>query len=181
MKLLRDNIISKKDIIYPIILFLTAVIIFLNTTAPDVTTGDSGELLASAYSLGIGHPPGYPLYIILAKLFSYFAYLFYPLMLLSGRNIFDISDTFAFNVNFMSGFFSVCTSVLFYLLSLSIIKITSADSENSFVDRFKYEISFITALALPFINLIWSQSTNAQVYTINHFLLSLNLNHNYYS
>jgi len=101
MKLLRDNIISKKDIIYPIILFLTAVIIFLNTTAPDVTTGDSGELLASAYSLGIGHPPGYPLYIILAKLFSYFAYLFYPLMLLSGRNIFDISDT-----RYIPGYFS---------------------------------------------------------------------------
>jgi len=30
---------------------------------------DSGDLIASAYTLGIAHPPGYPVYLITAKLF----------------------------------------------------------------------------------------------------------------
>ncbi len=34
------------------------------TVAPSVTFGDSGELLSAALSLGIAHPPGYPLWCL---------------------------------------------------------------------------------------------------------------------
>src|SRR5262249_19026364 len=32
--------------------------------------GDSGELVAAVYTLGIPHPSGYPLYVLLGKLFT---------------------------------------------------------------------------------------------------------------
>ena len=32
--------------------------------------GDSGELVAAVHTLGIPHPSGYPLYVLLGKLFS---------------------------------------------------------------------------------------------------------------
>jgi hypothetical protein len=35
-----------------------------------VTTEDSGELITAAYTLGIAHPPGYPLWCLLGKLFT---------------------------------------------------------------------------------------------------------------
>ena len=37
---------------------------------PSISSGDSGELAASAHILGIPHPPGYPFYMILGRLFS---------------------------------------------------------------------------------------------------------------
>jgi hypothetical protein len=40
------------------------------TLAPTVGVGDSGELTAAAHVLGIPHPTGYPLWLLLAKAFS---------------------------------------------------------------------------------------------------------------
>ena len=42
----------------------------MRTLAPTVAGGDSGELITVAYTLGVAHPPGYPLYTLLAKLFT---------------------------------------------------------------------------------------------------------------
>jgi len=50
---------------------LPALVIYLWTVAPTVTAEDSGELITSAYTLGIAHPPGYPLWCILGKVFTY--------------------------------------------------------------------------------------------------------------
>jgi hypothetical protein len=45
--------------------------LYLRTMYPDVTGGDSGELIASALEKGVAHPPGYPLYALLARCFSH--------------------------------------------------------------------------------------------------------------
>ena len=37
------------------------------TRAPSVTGEDSGELITAAYTMGIAHPPGYPLWLCLTK------------------------------------------------------------------------------------------------------------------
>ncbi len=44
--------------------------IYLSTLCPTVYLGDSGELTAAAFALGIPHNSGYPLYVHLGKLFS---------------------------------------------------------------------------------------------------------------
>lgn len=86
----------------PIILFG----VYLSTTSPTVYLGDSGELTAAAFSLGIPHNSGYPLYTLLGKLFS----------LIPLGNI-------GFRINLMSAFFSVLTVWLVYSL---IFKMTSS-------------------------------------------------------
>jgi 4-amino-4-deoxy-L-arabinose transferase-like glycosyltransferase len=45
---------------------LAAAFIYLQTLAPGVTGLDSAELATGAHSLGIVHPTGYPLYLLLA-------------------------------------------------------------------------------------------------------------------
>ena len=56
---------------------------------PSISSGDSGELAASAHILGIPHPPGYPFYMILGRLFS----LVFPGNPALGMNI--LSSIFA--------------------------------------------------------------------------------------
>ncbi len=43
--------------------------IYMLTVCSTVYLGDSGELTAAAFSLGVGHPSGYPLYALLGKVF----------------------------------------------------------------------------------------------------------------
>ena len=55
----------------PAILFLIALFVNLVYTTSQVTGEDSGELIIAAYTLGIPHPPGYPLWSMLGYLFTY--------------------------------------------------------------------------------------------------------------
>ena len=122
-KLIINYLIDNKKKFYPLFLFILCFSIFIKTTAPTVTAVDSGQFLASVYFLGINHPPGYPLYLICAKLFSYIAFLFYPFFYLLGINPLKISDTFAFNVNLMSGFLVTWSGIVFYYISDFLIKL----------------------------------------------------------
>ena len=48
-----------------------ALVLYLATLAPTVTGEDSGELIGAAATLGVPHPPGYPVWTVLAHLFSW--------------------------------------------------------------------------------------------------------------
>ena len=50
---------------------MLALAVYARTLAPSVTLVDSGELIVAARNLGIGHPPGFPLYLMLAHLATY--------------------------------------------------------------------------------------------------------------
>ncbi|MFH1279093.1 MAG: DUF2723 domain-containing protein [Candidatus Eisenbacteria bacterium] len=54
----------------PILLFLAFAGLYGATRCPGVHLGDSGELTAAAIRLDIAHPPGYPLYTLIARLFA---------------------------------------------------------------------------------------------------------------
>jgi len=43
-----------------------ALAVYARTLAPGVTLVDSGELIVAARNLGVAHPPGFPLYVLLA-------------------------------------------------------------------------------------------------------------------
>jgi 4-amino-4-deoxy-L-arabinose transferase-like glycosyltransferase len=71
----------------------TLLIVYIATLAPGVTLWDSGEFLASIHSLGVPHPPGTPLYILVARVWTM---IWAPL---AG---------FAYSVNLLS---AVCTAL----------------------------------------------------------------------
>lgn len=54
-----------------LILFIAAFVLYLRTMPPTVLGGDSAEYQHMAYYLGVPHSTGYPLYILLAKLFTF--------------------------------------------------------------------------------------------------------------
>ncbi len=61
--------IQKKHLIACLV-FVISYIIYIITSAPGLMFTDSGELAGAAITLGIAHPTGYPLFTILAHLWS---------------------------------------------------------------------------------------------------------------
>jgi hypothetical protein len=77
-------------------LFLFSLSTYLATLAPSITWrhdgADGGDLITAAYTLGIPHPTGYPLYVLLARLFTFLPW-----------------GGIAYRVNLMSAFFAAAT------------------------------------------------------------------------
>ncbi len=93
---MRDRLRSIKYLIAAAV-FLGTFIIYIKTLCPTVPPRDSGELIAAAYTLGIAHPPGYPIFTILGKLFTLIPW-----------------GSIAWRVNLMSAFFASATVTIAY-------------------------------------------------------------------
>ena len=89
---------------------------------PSVPGGDSGELLANACNGGTNHPPGYPLFSMLANAAMQFPFPRMHLSEDSGLAI-DWNATPAWKVNQQCAFFGALASVLIYMSSLSKFKL----------------------------------------------------------
>lgn len=86
-------------------LFLLTFLVYLRTLAPGVYGFDSAELATGVFSQGVIHPPGYPLYLLIGKLFTFL----------------PIRDV-AYRLNLMSAFFASVTVVILYWAIGNIIK-----------------------------------------------------------
>lgn len=93
------------DFLIASLVFTLTMAVYLFTLAPTVAMEDSGEFIAAVYVFGIPHPPGFPLYVLLGKLFT-----FMPL------------GTVAWRVNLMSAVFGALTVTLLYLVINRLIK-----------------------------------------------------------
>ncbi|HSE98998.1 MAG TPA: DUF2723 domain-containing protein, partial [Blastocatellia bacterium] len=58
----------KAQLVSAAAVFILSLALYGWTLAPAVTLVDSGELIAAAHEPGVAHPPGFPLYILLAHL-----------------------------------------------------------------------------------------------------------------
>lgn len=58
------------DLLLGIILFTVAMTVYLLTLCPTIYWGDCGEMASAAYTLGITHPTGYPVWTMVAKLWT---------------------------------------------------------------------------------------------------------------
>ena len=152
----QERIHRQTRIGFPIALFLIAFSIYLLTLAPTITWrndgADGGDLIAAAYTLGIAHPPGYPVYVVLGKLFT----------------LLPIGDI-AYRVNLMSAFFAAATIPLVYLITLGLCNSLSRGGDT----RAPRIAASAAALSFAFSPTFWSQATIAEVYTLNAFFVAL--------
>ncbi|MEO5585313.1 MAG: DUF2723 domain-containing protein, partial [Flavobacteriales bacterium] len=63
---------KKLNVITGWIIFLVAAFTYLSTIEPTASFWDCGEFIATAYKLEVGHPPGAPLFMLLARVASAF-------------------------------------------------------------------------------------------------------------
>lgn len=71
LKRAKTHVSRRPDLYLSFALFVAAFLLYWRTMPPTILEGDSGEFQYMAYILGVPHSSGYPLYILLGKLFTY--------------------------------------------------------------------------------------------------------------
>ncbi len=132
----------KNPLFSAVLVFAITFAIYLFTLAPTVTGEDSGELIAAAYGGGVAHPPGYPLWTMLASL---------------SIKIFPFGSV-AYRVNLLSTILSSLSASIFCLTLQRFFSIKTVTSVIG-------SICFACGLHL------WSQAVIAEVYTLHVFLV----------
>ena len=148
-------------------MFLVALLLYSWTLAPTVTPTDSGELILAAQGLGVAHPPGVPLWVMLAHLAS----------LVPLGNV-------AVRINFSDGFFAAlaCAMLTLAVAELMITaaylparKISAQQRKkvgDPGIDRLLVFAPALGAgLLMAFSRTLWSYATIAEVYTLNTLLI----------
>jgi len=131
--------------------FFIAAVVYLSTLEPTVSFWDCGEFISSAYKLEIGHPPGAPFFLLLARFFSLFA---------SGP------DHVALMINAMSGLASAFTILfLFWTISHLAKKLMVKEKQISNTQIWTImSAAFIGALAYTFSDTFWFSAVEGEVY-----------------
>ncbi len=158
----RERFYSRRDLVAGGIAWAVAFIGYMWTLSPSVTLEDSGEFLTAAYNLGVPHPPGYPIWTVLAWIWW---------KIIPFGNI-------AWRVNTMSAFFSALACGLATLLvsksghvMCAKVGFLHADVNKRLVDLIVMSSSVCAGLLLAFCPVMWSQSVIAEVYGLNALCL----------
>jgi hypothetical protein len=133
--------------------FLVASMVYLLTLESTVSLWDCGEYITAAYKLEVGHPPGAPLFMVLGRLFSFFA---------APENV-------AVWINRLSAFSSSFTILfMFWSLTLFVKKmILSKKSELTSGDQMAIFLSAgVGALAYTFSDSFWFSAVEGEVYAM---------------
>ncbi len=166
----RISPLTSAELICAGIVLLVALFLYSFTLAPTVTLTDSGELIVVARGLGVAHPPGVPLWIILAHLAS----------LVPFGNV-------AARINFSSALFAAlaCAMLTLVVAELTITASYLAASkrrkrgaqqskraEESGIARLLVVAPALGAgLLMAFSRTLWSYATITEVYALNTLLI----------
>ncbi len=155
-----QNWLQKQDrvsLLISLFVFLVSIIVYLKTMAPTVPFWDCGEFIACAYILGIPHPPGTPLFVLISRIFT----------------LFPIASQIAVRVNFVSALFSALSVWLTYIIIVKLLSRWNKEDESLWLRITRYSGGIVGSLFLAFSMTFWSNAVEAEVYGISMFLILL--------
>ena len=159
-----------RKIFFSLFVFISSFLYFLSQLAPTVVYGDSAEFVIGAYKLTIVHSSGYPLYLLLGKLFTFI----------------PIGDI-GYRVNLMSAFFGALTSSFVFLIILDLVQSFFVSLISTFTLTFSFTFSFLSTIAevytlnslflaiLIYILMQWKKKEEKKFLFLFSFFLGLSL------
>ena len=141
---------------------LVVLLGYLVTLAPSVTFWDAGEFIAAAKTLGVPHPPGTPLFVMVAHVWA--------MLLPFGE--------YAWRLNLLS---AICSSIVagcwFLVAYTSVARGEAARSDTSLLaSRFSplaLGAGWSAALVTAFSFTMWQNSVETEVYAVAMMIIAL--------
>ena len=141
--------------------FVVAAITYLMTIEPTASFWDCGEFIASSYKLEVGHPPGNPVFQLVARFFTMFTDNMHA----------------AVAVNAMS---AICSALTIFFLYLTIVFLAKrlvhpdADGRWSVGQAVAiYGSGVVGALAYCFSDTFWFSAVEGEVYAMSSLVTAL--------
>jgi hypothetical protein len=125
---------------------LVALVLYLLTLSPSTAMWDTSEYIAAAYTLGLPHPPGNPLFVIIGRVFS----------------LLPIASTVAIRINILAAICSAASAGMWFLITERILV-------GWFARRWQRILgAALAALIGATAFTVWNQSVvNEKVYTVS--------------
>ncbi len=133
--------------LFPLILLITVATLYLQTMSHNVGMADTFEFQVTAPKLGIAHPTGYPLYLMLGKLWTLIPF-----------------DSVAWRLNFGTAVYGLLA--LFATFRL-LVEIGRPTDELGSIRPWVEPAAFVATLILGTLPIVWGQSIAAEVYSLH--------------
>lgn len=144
---------QRANIILGWFMFMAATAVYMMTLEPTMPFWDCGEFIASAYKLEVGHPPGAPLFMLIARLFSAFVGV----------------ENVPYAINTLSAVSSGATIMfLFWTITHLAKKMVDKDGDkNDNKNLIIFAAGLIGAFAYTFSDTFWFSAVEGEVYAMS--------------
>ncbi|MFN8547944.1 MAG: DUF2723 domain-containing protein [Candidatus Eisenbacteria bacterium] len=152
------------------LVFLITHVVYLQTMTITCPFWDSGEFIATSYILGIPHPPGTPLYVLIGRIFT----------------LLPLFPEIATRVNYLSALASSLGAVFAFLVTVELLRLRPrrddaaavADSDERVdaigpADWFGFFGGLVAAFFTAFSRTYWDNAIEAEVYGLSSCLMML--------
>ena len=136
--------------------FVVSLVTYIITLSPTVVFWDVGEFCAAAFSMQVPHPPGAPLFLLIARLASMIPF---------------VSDI-AVRMHFVSAFASAASCMMLYLISVRFMLSWKEEPSTTFDRVVLYGSAVIGSFALTFSTTFWFNAVEAEVYGMSMLFVS---------
>lgn len=130
-------------------ILFTTFLSYITTVAPTVAFWDCGEYIGASHSLGIPHPPGNPLYVLIGRFFSMTFFFFKQV---------------AYRINLISVFSSAFTAMFLYLIIVRAMISWIGVPDTLWKRITVYVSGVVGALFAAFSYTFWFNAVEASVY-----------------
>ena len=130
--------------------------IYVLTLAPTVTFWDAGEFIAAAKTLGIPHPPGTPLFVMIAHVWA----MLIPL------------GEYALRTNLLSAVLSAAAAGLFFLVAHQSIRLLTTGLDLRTAELLSSIGAGAAAVLGAFTFTNWQNSVETEVYSVATFTIA---------
>jgi hypothetical protein len=131
--------------------FAAVLVGYVITLAPTVTFWDAGELIAATKILGIPHPPGTPLFVLMGNVWA---------------GVVRIGE-YAYRTNLMTAVFSAVAASLFFLVAAQALRGWNHRDGLSEDRIFTHGGAVAAAIASAFTFTVWQNSNETEVYMVS--------------